>query len=158
MGYGGAKASSTNINFSYELALTAARDLWSLAAESRNHQGRRAASATIARRVWLGPKHDQFEEKLRQENADATAVADGLQNTARAIARSWAEARGQQDRINFARYVDHELDKDGWFENFIEWFGNEDDYGDPPGNPEPPAPPDFRPTRAPMYAEYEYRY
>jgi hypothetical protein len=156
MGYDGAKASSANVRFAYDTALAAARDLWSLAGQVRAHQSRRATAAQTARRVWVGPKHDQFEDKVRREATDTTAVAEGLESTARAIAGSWAEARGQQDRINFARWVDAEMDKDGFLEDAWEFFAGEDDYGPPPENPAPPAPPGFHPTRDPIHREYEF--
>jgi hypothetical protein len=157
MGYEGARANDANVPFEYELALKAARGLWSLAGKLREHQSRRVTAASTARTDWTGPKHDQFEEKVRQEGTDTTAVAGGLEDTARALARSWSQARGQQDRINFARYVDHEIDDDNIAEDFVEFFAGEDDYGPPPENPPVPAPPDFTPTRAPMHAEYEGR-
>jgi hypothetical protein len=155
MGYEGATANSANVMFAYGEALQAARDLWALAGELRSHQSRRATVAQTARRVWVGPKHDQFEDKMRREASDTTAVADGLEATARAIGRSWAEARGQQDRINFARWVDKQIDDDGVLENIGEFFTGEDDYGPPPGNPDPPGPPAFPATRSPVHPEFE---
>jgi hypothetical protein len=156
MGYEDAKASSANVKFAYETALAAARDLWALAKQVRDHQGQRATATTTANRVWEGPKHDLFVEKMGQEGRDATAMAEGIEDTARAIARSWAAARGQQDRINKARWVDKQIDDDGWLENVGEWFSGEDDYGPPPENPGPPSPPSFQPTRSPMYPELEH--
>jgi hypothetical protein len=155
MGYAGAKASSANVRFAYETALAAARDLWALAGQVREHQSHRATAAQTARRVWVGPKHDQFEDKMRREGTDTTAVAEGLESTAKAIAGSWAAARGQQDRINFARWVDKQIDDDGWLENVGEWFAGEDDYGPPPENPDAPRPPSFEPTRSPIHPEFE---
>jgi hypothetical protein len=157
MGYEGASASDQNVSFAYDLALAAARDLWALAAQLRSHQSVRASAAQTARDGWEGPKHDQFEEKMRQEGTDTAEVAGSLERTARTIATSWAAARGQQDRINKARYVDAELDDDNWLENSWEWFAGENDFGPPPDNPADPHPPDFSPTRAPMYSEYELR-
>jgi len=156
MGYEGATANSANVRFAYDLALAAAKDLWAMAGKVREHQTRRATAAQTARRVWVGPKHDQFEDKMGREGTDATSVADGLEATARAIAGSWAAARGQQDRINFARWVDKQTDDDGWLENAWEFFAGEDDYGPPPSNPDPPRPPMFEPTRSPVHPEFEH--
>jgi hypothetical protein len=157
VGYGNEQASDANVAFAYDLALAAARDLWSLAGQLRSHEGERASAAVIARADWQGPKHDQFEQDIGQEGRDVTAVAAGLEDTARSLAENWARARGEQDRINKARYVDHELDDDNFLEDAWEWVAGEDDYGPPPGNPPTPGPPAFEPTRAPMYPEYENR-
>jgi hypothetical protein len=156
MGYEGARANSANVRFAYGEALQAARDLWTLAGDLRAHQTRRATAATTARREWVGPKHDQFEEKMQREAGDTNAVAEGLHETARALARAWAEARGQQDRINHARWVDKEIDDDNFAEDFVEFFAGENDYGPPPGNPDPPRPPSFLPTRSAIHPEYEF--
>lgn len=62
----------------------------------------------------------------------------------------WAEARGEQDRINFARYVQHEEDSESGLEDF--WEDNvagDDNYGDPPSNPEAPVGPEYDETRQP---------
>jgi hypothetical protein len=157
VGYDTSRASDANIPFAYDLALTAARDLWSLAAQVRAHDTDYAAPAPTAQAEWTGPKRTQFDDHLRRLRGDAVAVAEGLQGSARAIALSWARARGEQDRINKARYVDAELDDDNILENAWEWFAGENDYGPPPENPPAPAPPGFAPTRAPMYAQYEDR-
>jgi len=157
MGYEGASASDRNVPFAYELALAAARDLWALAAHLRSHESARLTAAQVARDGWDGPKHDQFEEKIRRECIDTANVAGELERTARNIAASWAAARGQQDRINKARYIDAELDDDNWLENTWEWFAGENDFGPPPDNPPVPAPPDFTRTRAPIHPEYENR-
>lgn len=155
--YGPASANSQNVNFAFDLALATARDLWSLAQDVRSLQFQRVGAAVGARTDWSGPKRDDFDAKMTQEGTDATTVADSLIALACTFAQAWAEARGQQDRINFARYVQHEIEDDNWAEDTVEHFTGENDYGPPPENPEPPEGPDFDPTRQPIHPEYENR-
>ena len=156
MGYGNQQASDANVVFAYELALDAARDLYSLAGQVREHQSQRSALKPAAEQDWQGPKHDDFVTRMATEGTDATNVADGLVEMANQLAANWAAARGQQDRINFARYVDHETSDDGVLENIGEFFAGEDDYGPPPENPPVPSPPSYAATRSPQHPEYEY--
>ena len=65
------------------------------------------------------------------------------------FAEKWAEARGEQNRINWARWVQAEKDDDSWIEDGYEWVAGEDDYGEPPPNPPAPSPPDYSATSAP---------
>lgn len=155
--YGTASANSQNVDFAFDLALEAARDLWALALDVRSLQDQRATAASGARPDWSGPKRDDFDTKMGREGTDATTVADGLIALAATFAEAWAEARGQQDRINFARYVQHEIEDDNWAEDTVEYFGGEDDYGPPPTNPAAPEGPDFAVTREPIHPEYEQR-
>jgi hypothetical protein len=157
VGYDNSRASSANVVFEYQLALEAARDLWALAGHVRSTTAQWSGPADLARTDWTGPKREQFDERMSQNGSDTQAVATGLEDTARLLARSWSEARGEQDRINKARYVDAELDDDNWLENGWEWIFGENDFGRPPDNPPPPAPPGFAPTRAPMYPEHQNR-
>ena len=62
--------------------------------------------------------------------------------------------RGQQDRINFARYCEDESKNDGWGENAWESVAGEDDYGAPPENPGVPSAPGFGETREAQYPEF----
>jgi hypothetical protein len=159
VGYGNEQPNDEDVHFEYGLALDAARGLHALAAQVRTAGGDRQTAAQTARHDWTGPKRELFDQKLHQEATDTTTVADALAGTARAIAGSWAKARGQQDRINTARWIQAELDKDGALENAWEWtwFGKEDDYGPPPQDPPVPEPPHFSATRCPLHADYEKR-
>jgi hypothetical protein len=94
---------------------------------------------------------------MTTEGTDASTISGGLVTLANLFATKWAEARGEQDRINFARYVQHEKDDDGWGENAVEFFSGEDDYGEPPGNPPVPSAPDYAETREPIHPEFENR-
>ena len=155
MGYGNQKASDANVVFAYELALDAARDLYALAGQVREHQSQRAALKPAAEQDWQGPKHDDFVTRMSTEATDADNVADGLVEMANQLATNWASARGQQDRINFARYVDHETSSDSWGEDVVEFFAGEDDYGPPPDDPPTPTGPSFdEPDGARMYGEF----
>jgi hypothetical protein len=62
-------------------------------------------------------------------------MASGLYAFSRQIAEGWAAARGQQDRINNARYVQTDIEDDSLLEDVGEFFGGETDYGRPAQNP-----------------------
>lgn len=51
-----------------------------------------------------------------EDGAAATTTAAALRETARSFATAWSQARGQQDRINHARYVEAETSDDGTLE------------------------------------------
>ncbi len=154
MGYGSTTAASADVKFNFELALRAARDLHALSRRVTSGQQARADAAGLARPDWEGPKRDSFDTKVRNEDTTATNVAEGLVALANAFASQWAKARGEQDRINFARYVDKEVNDDSWGENAVEYFSGEDDYGSPPGDPPVPSAPGYAATRQPMYPEF----
>jgi hypothetical protein len=156
VGYGNEKANDANIHFAFDTALAAARDCWALAEEVRTHD---AALGSDAGRLasWTGPKRLQFDGKLTAARHDANTVAAGLEDLARGFASQWARARGQQDRINRARWVAAEIDDDNILENAWEWFAGENDHGPPPEDPPVPVPPRFDATRAPMHPDYQHR-
>lgn len=157
MGYGNTTASSANVDFNFDLALEAARDLHALSRKVSSHQIDRAAAARLARPDWEGQKRVSFDDKITNEGASASEVRGGLVTLANSFAAQWAQARGEQDRINFARYVDEETSNDSWGENAVEFVAGEDDYGEPPANPPVPGAPDYAATREPQYAEFENR-
>ncbi|HEX8804685.1 MAG TPA: hypothetical protein VF743_10835 [Acidimicrobiales bacterium] len=151
---GGYSAESRNINFAYSEALNAAKDLYALAGVVREKHRARATEAGKAVDRWEGGHRSTFDAKLRTEGTDVDTIATALVSLAHLFATRWSEARGEQDRINFARYVQHEKDDDGWAENSWEWVAGEDDYGEPPGNPPVPEPPLYHATRGPMHSEF----
>jgi hypothetical protein len=157
VGYDNNRASEADVVFAYDLALAAARDLWVLADQVRSHMAGWSGPIQTAQAEWTGPKRDQFDGHVTVLRTDTASVAAGLEETARALARNWAAARGEQDRINKARYVDAELDDDNILEDMWEWFAGENDFGPPPENPPVPGPPAFAVTRAPLYPDYERR-
>jgi hypothetical protein len=152
---GGASPNQADIVFPYTTCLHAARDLWSLAGEVESKAGSWATEANKALDGWQGGHEQTFRHNLGTANTDADSVKGALRSTARKLATAWAQARGEQDRINFARWVQAQKDDDGWGENTIEFFAGEDDYGEPPGNPADPQPPEFNKTRDPIHPEYE---
>lgn len=151
----GYSASSANVNFAFDLALEAARDLYTLSGVVNTKHGDRASEATKAEDSWEGGHRDTFDDKMSTEGSDAEAISSGLVTLANLFASKWAEARGEQDRINHARYVQHEKDDDSWGENAVEFFAGEDDYGAPPDNPPTPTSPDYAVTRDPIHPEFE---
>jgi hypothetical protein len=152
--YGTAGASDANVPFPFDTGLQAARDLWTLADEVVSTKGRLDTKETATLLDWSGPKRQRFTAMRNEDGAAATTSAAALRELARSFATAWSQARGQQDRINFARYVEHETDDDGTLENVGEFFTGEDDYGDPPENPAVPQPPGFHATRSPMHTEF----
>lgn len=151
-------ASQENVNFNFTLALEVARDLHTLSgAVGTKHQAR-ADLRTACETDWKGPHQQTFSSKNGVEDTDAGTIKTELVDLAKKFAAAWAEARGEQDRINFARYVQHEEDSESGVEDF--WEDNvagDDDYGDPPSNPSAPSGPDYDETREPQYAEFENR-
>jgi hypothetical protein len=167
MGYANTRAGSANVPFAYDDALAAARDLHALADTIRAAQVERDAAAATATQRWSGPKRLELDEKMTTERADAARIAGGVEETAGQIARAWAQARGEQDRINHARWQDHDEQNrhDGELnvveyahklgDNLASVFGHGTDYGPPPSDPPVPTPPRYEPTRAPQHAEFE---
>lgn len=152
---GGVSASSSNVNFDFDGALEAARDLCTLAGVVRAKHTSRADEAALAVDGWEGGKRTDFDTKMTDEGTSVDTVAGALVSLANLFASEWASARGEQDRINFARYVQDERDSDGGWEDAGEFFVGENDLGEPPGNPAAPESPDYLPTREPMYPEFE---
>jgi hypothetical protein len=154
--YGEASPSDANVVFPFELALPAARDIWRLAQSVRTSNSELiTASEGVA--SWKGPHRDVFDTKVTTYRSSAESVAAALEALASGIAAAWAAARGQQNRINKARWVAHEKENEGargW--GIVEFFAGEVDYGPPPGNPPNPSPPDFAETGDPvrMYPEF----
>jgi type VI protein secretion system component VasF len=152
---GGYSANSQNVNFAFDLALQVARDLHTLSGAVSAKQDARATEATKAIDSWEGGHREAFNSKMTAEDTNAGTVSSALVTLANLFASKWAEARGEQDRINHARYVQHEKDDDSWVEDGYELVAGEDDYGAPPDNPSAPSPPDYTPTRDPIHPEYE---
>jgi hypothetical protein len=152
---GGVSASSSNVNFDFDGALEAARDLYSLSGVVRTKHGTRADEAELAKDGWEGGYRSDFDSKLSNEGTDVDTIAGALVSLANLFASEWANARGEQDRINFARYVQNERDNDGGWENAGEFFAGENDLGAPPDNPAVPDAPDYAPTREPIHPEFE---
>jgi hypothetical protein len=154
--YGEAAASDANVVFPFDLALPAARDLWALAESVRTSKtDLTAAQATVA--AWKGPHRDAFDTKVTTYGTSAESVAAALEALANGIAAAWAAARGQQNRINRARYVEHEKQNEGargW--GVVEFFAGEVDYGPPPGNPPVPPSPGFPETGDPVRMHPEF--
>jgi hypothetical protein len=107
--------------------------------------------ARIAQMDWTGHHAQTFEQHLRASHTDAERLSAALRALTEGYASSWAKARGEQDRVNFARHVERERANRSFWDEVGDFFFGEDDYGDPPSNPPVPTAPDFAPTRAPMY-------
>ena len=151
-------ANSANVNFDFNLALQAARDLYALSKVVTSTEQTRAGAATQARPEWSGHNRDVFDQKMAGEGSDSSAASNALVALANLFARSWAEARGEQDRINTARYVQYQQDHESWADKHIkDPILGETDYGGPPPDPPVPSPPDYAPTRQPLHPEYQYQ-
>ena len=106
---------------------------------------------------WKGPHRDVFDSKVTTYGSSAASVAAALEALAEGIAAAWAAARGQQNRINKARWVEHEKQNEGvrgW--GIVEAFAGEVDYGPPPDNPSVPASPGFPETGDPVRLHPEW--
>ena len=132
-----------HVVFPFKEALPAARDLWELASKLESHQGRRGEAAGHARQDWSGLAHDAFEKVVKNEETDTATIAGSLRDRARLIADMWSKAYGQENRVLWAEDVNRKIEEDGFFEDVVEWFSGEDDYGDPPPDPAVPQPPEF---------------
>jgi len=153
--YGTGGASSANVAFPLELGLSAARDLWTMADEvvsASSGIGTKASEAVVD---WTGPKQAVFLDRRVADSSSATAVAGSLRELARAFATAWSQARGEQDRINHARWVEAEKADDNIFEKGWQWAFGETDYGPPPENPPVPSAPRFEATRDPIHPEHQ---
>src|SRR5262245_34871936 len=153
---GGYGASGSNVNFAFDLALRAAADLYELAGVVHTKHSARAGEATLAVDGWEGGHRDTFDGKLSTEHSDSEAIRTALVTLADKFASEWAAARGEQDRINQARWVQQQKDDDGWCEDGVELVTGEDDYGPPPEDPPVPQPPEYAVTRDPIHPEFEY--
>lgn len=138
-----------NVQFPFELALQAARDLWALADDFESLRGRLGVASADAQQDWLGPQQRTFDTKTSTWYASAGNGEFALRDLANELARAWAAARGEQDRINTARMAKAESDDDGMFENAWEWAAGEDDFP-PPDDPPVPSAPGFHATRSPI--------
>jgi hypothetical protein len=152
---GGVSASTRNVNFAFDLALEAARDLYALSGVVTSKHDARATEAGLCVDGWEGGKRADFDAKMSTEGSDVSTISGALVTVANRFASEWAAARGEQDRINFARYVENERDNDGWLEDGAEFFTGENDLGAPPENPPVPMSPDYAPTRDPIHPEFE---
>jgi hypothetical protein len=152
---GGYSASSTNVNFAYSTALQAACDLHVLARIIYEKHTARADEAALAVDGWVGGHRDTFDTKMSTEGTDVETIRGALVTLAGKFASEWAAAWGEQDRINFARYVEKQKEDDSWVEDGAELVVGEDDYGEPPADPPVPQAPGYEPTRAPMHQDHE---
>jgi hypothetical protein len=168
VGYNNTTASSANVRFDFEGALAAARDLHALADSIRAAQVERVRAADTARAGWVGPKRLELDLKMDAETDSSRLLADSIAELASRLATAWAAQRGNQDRINQARWQDHEeANKHNGELNVIEYthklgdsiaavFGHGTDYPPPPDDPPVPVPPRFEPTRGPVHPEFEH--
>src|SRR5918998_116128 len=113
---GGVSASSTNVNFAFATALSAARDLHTLAGVLYSKHDARAGEATTAVDGWEGGHRTTFDTKMTTEGTDVESIRGALVTLAGKFATEWAAAWGEQDRINFARYVQAQKEEDSWVE------------------------------------------
>ena len=150
--YGEGAANDANVDFPFDLALPAARDIWKMAdavATSREEIETLQSNETY----WKGPHRDTMDAKVTTYGRSSRSVEAALRALAEGLAKSWATARGQQNRINKARYVQNEEENESAVNKFFDNF-NEDDYGPQPDNPPPPGAPGFGPTGERMYPEF----
>jgi hypothetical protein len=149
-------ASSADVRFAFDLALEAARQLHTLAGVVEDEQTAWSTAAGKATASWEGGHRDHFTDNLATAEADAGEIKRALRTLADRFASTWAQARGEQDRINWVRWEQAQRDDDWWGEDLVDFF-YEEDHGEPPPNPATPTAPDYLPTREPIHPEYENR-
>ena len=156
MAYGTASANSANVVYPFGSALPAAR---AVNLFGQNIASCSTATGTATENVlanWIGPFRDKLAiDADNFRTPSATNMATATHYLANEIARSWAAARGQQDRINRARYVEWDIAQDNLAENAWEFFAGETDYGPPPSDPSTPVPDGYAETRSPMHANFQ---
>jgi hypothetical protein len=140
-----------DVQFSFGLALEVARACHQLARYLTDKQTAREGVARTAQVDWTGHHAQTFEQHMRASRIDADRISAALRALADGFASNWAKARGEQDRVNFARHVERERTNRNWLEDVGDYLFGEPDYGDPPSDPPVPTAPDFGPTRAPLY-------
>jgi len=140
-----------DVHFNFGLALEAARACHQLARYVTDKQGAREGVARTAQVDWTGRHSQIFDQHIRISHIDADRLSVALRALADGFASSWAKARGEQDRVNFARYVERERANRNLLEEVGDFLFGEPDFGDPPSDPPVPTAPDFAPTRAPLY-------
>ncbi len=153
--YDGRWGNKEDVVFPFSQYQQACRDLHKLA---KNLQGLKQAvsrAETAAIPGWVGPHRTSFDAKSLALTNRIEVTAEAADQLARELAGGWAAARGQQDRINTARYNKDESDHDSGWEDFGEFFVGED-YESPPEDPPVPGPPLYGPTRRPKHPEFGF--
>jgi hypothetical protein len=152
--YGNAHANSPNLRFAFDACLQAARDLWALADELDSTSVRVGAAHADAVVDFLGPMRVQFDDHNDTNRSQLSTVGASLRGYAGQLAADWSAARGEQDRINFSRWVEAQKAQEGIVDRVKQWFGPDKDYGSPPGNPPVPTGPAFAVTWCSPYSAY----
>lgn len=143
-----------NLRFDYDGALHAARQLWQLADELESAASGMLTARDAAVVDFSGPMRTEFDDQNLTNRTRLRELATSTRSLAEQLGRDWASARGQQDRINYHRYVEHEKAQDAWYEDLWQWVAGEPDYGAAPDNPPPAAGPSFIETRCRPYATF----
>lgn len=152
--YGPASANDANVAYPFSDSLPAAVAAHALANDLqmwRDHFQRIVNDVGV---VWRGPQKDTFVAQHHALRQSTNSLVPALEHLAVEVAASWAAARGQQDRINRARWVEWDIAQDNMLENGWEFFAGETDYGPPPADPPTPSASQFAPTRAPMHQRF----
>lgn len=154
--YGVADASAPNLNYPFDDALAAARALHRLRGQlvtTRSHQDTNEEHALVD---WLGPSARNFRSLVATVETNSRSAEGTLSDLAVQIATQWSQARGQQDRINHARWALEQKENESGLRHSAvgEWLLGEEDYGPPPENPPIPKAPGFWPTRDPIHPEH----
>lgn len=153
--YGAAHAGSPNLQYGYHEALELCRRLWALADRLEATIHGIAGAHGDATVDFLGPVRRSFDAVVQAEIDRMATAAAHARNTAMLLAAQWSQARGQQNRINFARWVEAQKADDNWFErNIWQKVAGETDYGPPPGNPAVPGPGCFPASCTGLYRAY----
>jgi uncharacterized protein YukE len=139
------------VNFPYEQALDAAKEMWQLGHELATQiEPARQRAAQTAIRQWQGRFRDQFDHIMTDSASSATNVSRALAQAADNLAHAWASAQHQQQTYIYYAMVQHAKDSQSVLDSIGNWmFGDSTNYGSKPPPPAVPAPPDFAPTPVP---------
>lgn len=143
-----------NLRFDYDGALHAARELWQLADEMQAAAGSLYSARTAAVADFSGPMRTEFDDQNTGNRSRLRELAGSARALSEQLGRDWASARGQQDRINYQRYVEEQQAEHAWYQNVWHFVAGEPDYGTAPDNPPASTGPSFIETRCRPYATY----
>lgn len=145
-------AVAERVNFPFGQALPAAAALWRIAQALLNEiEPQRQQAAGTAMEQFRGRYADEFVQRMKNSAGTAQHVATDLEQAATSIAEAWADASHQQQLYAYYAMVRQKRDQQSIIDKIGNWLdGDTTNYGDPPGAPAVPAPPEFAATAVPQ--------
>jgi hypothetical protein len=124
---------------SNDISGPAAKGLYDLAQYVEGTRNALTAARDTAIDSWEGPHKDTFLRKCSAFVTSANNVKAALETVADGIARAWAAAQGQQNRICQARHFAHEESEESGLNKFGDSLFGDEEVNEPdnPGKPSP---------------------